>query len=180
MTPAPAIVHFLRYGRTPCVMRGVPGSWPPGNSWSDNWASVTCALCLAARLLEEAADDARARLAAAGATDANRYGGIQRGGSGAVPPLSHADARAFTSTLGLVMGALASMAEIAPSYLVYLTDLEAGRAAGRPDLLDGVSPSELRPIVEALLPITKVAIRLLKTEVTDNGPPVDGRGRTCS
>jgi len=44
--PNPPIVHFLRAGRTPCEMRGVPRDWPPGHTWSAAWSEVTCSSCL--------------------------------------------------------------------------------------------------------------------------------------
>lgn len=46
----PTIVHQLHSGRTPCQMRGVPGSWPEGHQWSPHWAEVTCPLCLGSRV----------------------------------------------------------------------------------------------------------------------------------
>ncbi|HZE50644.1 MAG TPA: hypothetical protein VE074_13835, partial [Jatrophihabitantaceae bacterium] len=79
-------------------------------------------------------------------------------------PLSPSDVEAVTYNLGLVLGALAATADALPAYLVYLTDLEAGRVASRPGLL-GLRVAEMRGFVEAILPITKVAIRAFKLEV---------------
>jgi hypothetical protein len=86
----------------------------------------------------------------------------------AAGPINDADVAAVTYNLGLVMGVLASIADATPAYLVYLTDLEAGRRVCAPELL-GMSASEVRAIVEGLLPLTKVAIRLLRTEVLSGG-----------
>jgi hypothetical protein len=95
------------------------------------------------------------------------------GGAAVAGALSQADVEAVTYNLALVLGALASMADAAPAYLVYLTDLEAGRVASRPGLL-GLPASEVREIVESLLPMTKVAIRLFKNQVVDRSSPDDG------
>lgn len=44
------IVHHLHHGVTPCVMTGIPGSWPPGHFWSEHWEDVSdCEPCLKAR-----------------------------------------------------------------------------------------------------------------------------------
>jgi hypothetical protein len=270
----PEIIHFLREGRTPCLMRGVPRDWPSGHRWSDDWAQVTCAVCRAAYEAVEgapitgdegagatttvgqalAAATTRAapvpgelnmtskaegrgvatQVLASPLTPVRDMPGWQEGDSSASPPNAHlhgcrsagctapaawvvhwpgqttemcddcavrargvaeamgfelattpitgaakpgalspADAEAVTYTLGLVLGALASMADAAPAYLVYLTDLEAGRVASRPGLL-GLPASAVREIVESLLPMTKVAIRLFKNQVVDRSSPDDG------
>jgi hypothetical protein len=39
-------VHFMREGRTACIMGGVPRDWPPGHAWAEDWKLVTCPLCL--------------------------------------------------------------------------------------------------------------------------------------
>lgn len=40
------IVHHLRFGVTPCAMRGFPGDWPPLHRWSNDWSLVNCHDCL--------------------------------------------------------------------------------------------------------------------------------------
>jgi hypothetical protein len=53
---ARATVHFLRlhHGCTACTACGLTGlasDWPLGNTWSDDWAHVTCAACAKKRLV---------------------------------------------------------------------------------------------------------------------------------
>ena len=40
-------VHHLHGGVTACRMPGLPGSWPEGHKWSEDWLEVTCAECRA-------------------------------------------------------------------------------------------------------------------------------------
>lgn len=39
------IVHFFRFGQTPCMMEGQPCNWPAGHKWSSKWTEVTCPHC---------------------------------------------------------------------------------------------------------------------------------------
>jgi len=100
----------------------------------------------------------------------------QRGGSGAIPPLSAGDARRVADGVILMSGILAGIAGGLPDFLVYLTDKEAARVTA----IDGLALADIRAMVEGLLPLTKVATRLFKAEVApstspeENPPPAAG------
>lgn len=49
--PQRPTVHFLHHGCTACGLTGLASDWPPGNTWSDDWAHVTCAACAKKRLV---------------------------------------------------------------------------------------------------------------------------------
>lgn len=47
-SPASAIVHLLRHGRSLCGMPGVPADWPSGHAWVDDHGKkyANCSRCL--------------------------------------------------------------------------------------------------------------------------------------
>lgn len=45
-----AVVHYLRAGRAPCGIQGVPKVWPAGHLWSAYWDEVDCPDCLKHKL----------------------------------------------------------------------------------------------------------------------------------
>jgi len=44
------VVHYLRAGRAPCGIQGVPKVWPSGHLWSAYWDEVDCPDCLKHKL----------------------------------------------------------------------------------------------------------------------------------
>ena len=40
-------VHHLHHGQTACRRPDIPGDWPLGHKWSNNWNEVTCPRCIA-------------------------------------------------------------------------------------------------------------------------------------
>jgi hypothetical protein len=43
------VVHYMQFGLTACMKKGLPKDWEPGHQWSANWNEVNCEECLKGR-----------------------------------------------------------------------------------------------------------------------------------
>lgn len=53
------IVHFMRFGQTPCGLGGTPNEWPEDHKWDSDWDNVTCYGCMASYLTFRIAPDGK-------------------------------------------------------------------------------------------------------------------------
>jgi len=44
-------VHYMMFGMTACLIHGPPSTWPDDHRWDSDWANVTCAACLAGKMM---------------------------------------------------------------------------------------------------------------------------------